>query len=391
MKDYLLFPFGDRPGVCLDQDYLDLYRSAPLIPAQLKNGCPVRLVTRHADIKMVMSDDRFSRGRWSNGTLFARESSALALATSDPPVHSRRRKAVQAWFTRRSAEAARPRVTAIAESLLDAIEAKRQPVDLIESYTTPLPYLVICEIMGIPSADIPKFLPQVTVMMSAGRFPAAEVEAAHRFMYSYFYDKLAACRKEPDEGLLTALLQDGQLSDEEIVVLGFGLLIAGGETTMNHLGLCLQQVVRSPGLADELRRDPARVPSAIEEMLRWVWFGGTGGQPHVVTEEMELGGSRLVCGDVVIPITDAANRDPAVFADADIFQPDRAANPHLGLGHGRHLCLGAPLARVELQVGVSALLRRFGTLRLAVPEGGLDWRTQMFVRGTWSLPVTWSA
>lgn len=390
MSGYPLFPFPDRPGVCLDPDYLRLFRSAPLIPVTLRNGRTARLITQHQDVRTVLSDDRFSRARWDSGTLFARDSTALALVTSDPPVHSRRKKAVQGWFTHRQAEQARPLVEAAAEKLLDAIDAEGPPVDLIKSFTTPLPYLVICDMLGIPSAHIPGLLPQITVMMSAGRFSVSQVRAAHDHMYGYFFELLAARREQPDSGLIAALSRDGQLSDKEIAVFGFGLLMAGGETTVNHLGMCIQQVIRDPELADVLRRDPDRVLAAIEELLRWVWFAGTGGQPHVTTEEVELAGTPLGHGEAVIPLSDAANRDPAVFKHADDFRPDRDPNPHLGFGYGRHACLGAALARVELQVGLSALLRRFRTLRLALPEEQLDWRTQMFMRGTWSLPVTWS-
>lgn len=389
MTDAPQFPFPDRPGVSLDQDYLQLYRSAPSIPVTLRNGRSAHLITRHADVKTVLSDDRFSRGQWHAGTLFARNSAALALVTSDAPVHTRRKKAVQAWFTHRRSEQIRPRVEQIASELLDAIEAAGPPTDLIESYTTPLPYLVICEMLGVPTEDLPKLLPHVTVMMSAGRFGAEEIGVAHKFMYEYFFARLEAVRRNPDEGLISALQQQGELSDEEIVVFGFGLLMAGGETTVNHLGLCVKQVLAVPGLADDLREHPERITATIEELLRWIWFGGTGGQPHVVTEELELAGTVFAAGDVVIPLPDSADRDPDVFACPDQFSPDRDPNPHLGFGHGRHMCLGAPLARVELQVGLSALLRRFSTLRLAVPEDQVDWRSQMFMRGLWSLPLTW--
>jgi cytochrome P450 len=391
MSGYPLFPLPDRPGVSVDPDYLRLFRSAPLIPVTLRNGRAARLVTRHQDVRTVLSDDRFSRGRWDSGTLFARDSTALALASSDPPVHSRRKKAVQGWFTHRKAEQARTQVEAVAEKLLDDMEADGPPVDLIKSFTTPLPYLVICDMLGIPAEDLPELLPQVTVLMSAGRFPADLVRTAHERMYEYFFELLAARRRQPDVGLITALLRDGQLSDSEIAVFGFGLLMAGGETTVNHLGMCVQQVLRDPDLADALRHRPDRVPAAVEELLRWIWFGGTGGHPHVTTEEVELAGTLLAPGEAVIPLSDTANRDPAAFEYADDFRPDRDPNPHLGLGYGRHACMGAALARVELQVGLSGLLRRFSALRLAIPQDRLDWRTQMFIRGTWSLPVTWSA
>jgi cytochrome P450 len=128
----------------------------------------------------------------------------------------------------------------------------------------------------------------------------------------------------------------------------------------------------------------------VDECLRWVWFGGTGGQPHVVMEETELAGTRLSRGQVVIPLTDAANRDPEVFGDADTFRPGRTPNPHLGFGHGRHMCLGAAHARVEAEMGVSALLQRLPRLAVGLEPAQLEWRDHMFIRGVWSLPVTWS-
>ena len=393
------FPLADRPGVSLDPEYLDLFRGEPLVPVQMAGGRSALLVTRHADVRTVLSDPRFSREAWANGTLFARKSTSLALVTSDAPTHTRRRSEVQFRFTHRRAEQDRARIAEIAEELLDRLESGGQPADLIAEFTTPYPYRVICDMLGVPIADLDQLLPRVTVMMSAGRFPADEVNAAHQAMYAYFFEQVAQRRQAigagaPGEDLLTSLLtapEESRLSDEEIVVFGFGLLMAGGETTATHLAMCVLQVLRTPGLADSLRRDPSAIPTAIEELLRWVWFGGTGGQPHVTLEPVELAGTVVEAGQVVIPLTDSANRDGAVFADPDEFRPDRAANPHLGFGHGRHLCLGAAHARVELQEGLAAILRRLDRLEIAVDETELDWRTRMFMRGVWTLPVRWRA
>jgi len=397
------FPFPDRPGVGLDPEYLQRFRDQPLLPVRLAGGHDALVVTGYSDVRTVLADPRFSREAWANGTLFARKRGSLALATSDAPTHTRRRSTVQGWFTHRRAEEDRARIARVADELLDQLlertQGTGQPVDLIAEFTTPFPYRIICDMLDVPVGDLDRLLPRVTVMMSSGRFPAEEVSAAHEFMYGYFFDQLALRRKAAEAGtpgtdLLTSLLtapEETRLSDEEIVVFGFGLLMAGGETTASHLAMCVLQVLRTPGLADSLRRDPSAIPAVVEELLRWAWFAGTGGQPHVTLEEVELGGRTIGAGQVVIPVTDAANRDREVFPDADEFRPDRTPNPHLGLGHGRHMCLGAAHARVELQEGLSAVLRRLDGLEVAAGVGELDWRSQMFMRGVWQLPVRWRA
>ncbi|MFJ8506683.1 cytochrome P450 [Streptomyces avermitilis] len=393
------FPFPGLSGISLDPVLLDRYRDEPLVPVRLANGREALLVTRYADVRTVLSDDRFSREAWANGTLFARKSGALALVTSDAPTHTRRRSRVQSRFTHRKAEEDRPRIARIAAELLDSLQDADagRPVDLIAEFTTPFPYRVICEMLGVPAADLDRLLPSVTVMMSAGRFSADQAARAHEVMYDYFFGQLAARREaiaagRPGDDLLTTLLsapRETRLSDEEIVVFGFGLMMAGGETTASHLAMCVLQVLSTPGLADRLRRDASAVPAVVEELLRWVWFAGTGGQPHVALEDVELAGRALPAGQVVIPLTDAANRDPGVFPDADEFRPGRAPNPHIGFGHGRHMCLGAAHARVELQEGLTAVLERLDHLELAVEPAELRWRDQMFMRGVWELPVRW--
>src|SRR5690606_17812799 len=377
------FPFPNRPGVPLDEGYLRIFRERPLVPAVLPGGRPALLVTRHADVRTVLSDDRFSREAWTGGTLFARTPESLALAASDPPTHTRRRRAVQGWFTARRAEADRPRIEALAERLLDGLEKQGPPADLIGGFATPLPYTVICDMLDIPVGDLGLLLPWVSAMMSAGRFPPEEVAAAHEGMRGYFADRLAGRLARPGTDLLSALATASGLSADEIVVFGYGLLVAGGETTSNFLAGCVLELIRGPDLV-ALRRDrPSLIPSAVEEFLRWVWFAGTGGRPHVAVADVELAGTPLPRGTAVVPLTDAANRDPAAFSGADEFDPQRSPNPHAGFGHGRHMCLGAHHARVELQVAIAALVRRFGDLSLAVGADRLAWRDQMFIRGVW--------
>ncbi|TDC75536.1 cytochrome P450 [Actinomadura sp. 7K507] len=384
------FPLPNRPGVPLDEGYLRRFRERPLVPVVLASGHRALLVTRHADVRAVLSDDRFSREAWAGGTLFARTPESLALAACDPPTHTRRRRAVQAWFTARRAEADGPRMEALAGRLLDGMESAGPPADLIARFATPFPYAVICDVLGVPSGDLGLLLPWVSAMMSAGRYPAGEVEAAREGMHAYFADRLAERRARPGTDLLTGLVTSSGLSDDEIIVFGYGLLTAGGETTSNLLAASVLELVSRPGFAARLRADPSLIPAAVEECLRWVWFAGTGGRPHVLLADVELAGTTLARGEVVIPLTDAANRDPAAFPGADEFDPGRSPNPHAGFGHGRHMCLGAAHARAELQIAIAALLRRFGDLAPAAGPDGLEWRDRMFVRGVWRLPVTWT-
>ncbi len=151
-------------------------------------------------------------------------------------------------------------------------------------------------------------------------------------------------------------------------MLAMGLLMSGAETTASHLALSLIEVLQRPGLVDSLRRHPEQIPSAVEELLRWVWFGGTiggtAGRAHVATADVKLHDRLISKGEIVVPILDVANRDPDVFPDADEFCPQRSPNPHLGFGHGRHRCIGMAFARLELQVGLQTVLSRLSGLAL---------------------------
>lgn len=382
------FPVADRPGVGLDREYLALLHREPLVPVVLPGGHRALLVTRYSDVRAVLADQRFSRAAWGNGTLFAREADTLALAASDPPVHTRRRRAVRSWFTARRAELDRPLIEATAAALLAELAVAGPPADLVTGFATPFAYRVICSLLGVPAADVPMLAGWSTVLMSAGRFAQAEIDTARAAMRGYFGAQVAARRRSPGPDLLSELLGSG-LREDEIVVFGLGLLMAGGETTSSHLAAGLLEVLSRTGLAGELRARPERIPAAVEELLRWVWFAGTGGHPHVVLADAAVAGRTLRRGQVVIPLTDAANRDPAAFDHADEFRPDRTPNPHLGFGYGRHMCLGAAHARIELVVAIGGLLRHFDDLRLL--PGEPEWRSQMFVRAPLQVPVTWTA
>jgi len=378
------FPFVEQPALAPPAEYATL---PPLAPVRLAGGRDALLVTRYDDVRTVLADPRFSRAAYRSAPLFAREPGSLALVTSDAPQHTRRRRAVTHAFTARAAKQSRADLEHLAAELLDAMRAGDGPVDLVTAFTLPFPMLVMCRLLGLPADDRHRLRPWVDAMMSTSAYPPEHVAQVHRHMHDYFTRVVEARRAKPAGDLLSGLLAS-DLSTEEVVVLGSGLLMAGYETTCNQLTICAYLLLRDPELVTELRRDPSAV---VEEILRWTSFNSTGGIPHVATEDVPLAGGVMKAGEVVVPLTDAANRDPAVFGDPDQLVTDRDARPHLAFGHGRHHCLGAHLARTELEVGLTALFDHFPGLALAVPEEQLDWRQGMFIRGLWRLPVRWES
>jgi nocardicin N-oxygenase len=377
------FPFAVPEGLAPPAEYDELPRLAPV---RLPNGDDAVLATRYDDVKAVLADGRFSRSAYSAPPLFARKSESLPLLTSDPPDHGRRRRAVTHAFTARAARQSRAALEQRARDLLRAMRAAGPDTDLVEAFTLPFPMLVMCDLLGVPAGDRHQLRPWVDAMMSTSGFPPDQVAAAHEQMNAYFTRIVAAKAAEPDDDLLSEMLASPDLSTAEVVTLGSGLLMAGYETTSNQLTTCAYLLLRDPSLAAELRRDPAAV---IEEMLRWTSFNATGGIPHVATEDVPLGDAVIRAGEVVVPLTDAANRDPDAFTDPGRIDAGRRDRAHVAFGHGRHYCLGAHLARAELEVGLVSLLAEFPDLALAVSEDQLRWRQDMFIRGLWGLPVRW--
>jgi cytochrome P450 len=393
------FPFPECSGVQPPPDYALLGRSGEPADALLSNGYQASLVAGYEAVKTVLSDDRFSRAGFHGKPMFARSPESLALVTSDPPGHTRRRRAVMPAFTARRVRGLTPWLDRLARSILADMAARRSPADLVGAFTVPFTMRVIGELIGIPSGDHARLRPLVDMMMSTTRFTPARTAAAHEEAHRYFSALVArreaaiASRGGPHApDLLTALLtRPGceRLSREETVVMCAGLLMAGYETTSNQLAMCAFMLFGDPGLVRLIRAKPSAMTTVVEEMLRWSSLIAIGGVPHVATEDVPLGRTVIRAGQVVVPLTDAADLDESVFADAGLFIPERAANPHLAFGYGRHYCLGAHLARAELRAGLTAMLSTFADLRLAVPPEQVRWRRGMFIRGPEELPVRW--
>jgi cytochrome P450 len=370
------------------------------VPVRLADGRPALVVSRYADVQRVLTDPRFARSLVPGEPMFTRTKKSLALAMSDPPEHSRRRSAVAAAFSARST---RRWATLVARTAGEQAEHMRRladpadptdppaRADLIAGFCLPFPLRVMTEILGVPYPDAAALVPDIRAMMSLPGADPAVVAAAHQRVAGYFEElvrRAGAGAGGAGTGLIHDLVAAGRLTGEELPTMAAGLLMAGFETTSNHLGICAYLLLSRPALARLARRRPDVLPALVTELLRVVPFMATGGPLHTATEPVPLDGVTIPAGSVVIPVFDAANRDPLVFPDPDAIRPGRGP-AHLAFGHGRHYCLGARLATLELEVGLRTLLDRLPGLRLAVPARQLTWRSGTFVRGIERLPVTW--
>jgi cytochrome P450 len=289
------------------------------------------------------------------------------------------------YFTVRRMRALTERVEEITAAQLDAMETTGAPVDLVTAFASPIPALVICELLGVPSADRDTFQRHVhtlTDMSSAAEAKGAAIDALH----AYLLDLVRTKRAMPGDDILSSLTSS-DLTDDELAGTGAFLLGAGLDTTANMLGLGTFALLRHPGQLAVLRSDPGIVDGAIEELLRFLTITHT--NVRSALEDVEIDGQLIRAGETVTISMQAANRDPAQYPEPDALDLRRRATGHLTLGHGIHQCLGQQLARVEMRVAFPALFARFPTLRLACDPADVALRTDSTIYGVHHLPVSW--
>ena len=317
----------------------------------------------------------------------------------DEPDHTRLRTLVNQAFTARMVEQLQGRVQAIAEDLLDRV-AGRGAMDLIEEYAFPLPIIVIAELLGIPPRDRNRFRTWSSALVT----PTADAERTARKLaksgqlmedfITYLRAIFDARRRAPGADLISSLLQAEEagdvLSEEELYAMVLLLVVVGHETSVNLIGNGVLALLQHPDQLQRLQADPALLPDAVEEMLRYDCPVERAPMRYAA-EDVVLGGVTIRRGDAVSVVLGAANRDPGQFAAPDRFDIGRSPNRHLAFGLGIHYCLGAPLARLEGRVAVGALLQRLPGLRLAIPASELRWRSHPIMRGLRRLPVVWDA
>jgi cytochrome P450 len=370
-------------------------RKGPPRQVRLPYGEPAWLATRYEDAKIVLSDPRFSRAA-AIGRDEPRSrpypSGPGTIMAFDPPEHSRLRRLVTQAFTVRRVEALRPRAQRIADELVDAMLAKGAPGDLATDFGLPLPTIVICELLGVPVEDRAAFRVWSDAFLSTTRYTPQEVMAHVAELTRYMAGLIAERRTTPREDLLSALVaardNDDRLSEEELLSMAQSLLVAGHETTASQIPNFVYLLLTHPTQLAALRADLDLIPRAVEELLRFTPLGASGGMPRYAIEDVELGGITVRAGEPVIVAVHSANRDDTAYTRPEELDLHRHEAPHIAFGHGPHHCLGAPLARMELQVALRTLLTRLPGLRLT-SEDDIVWKTGLSTRGPERMPVTW--
>jgi len=363
------------------------------------------VLTRYDDCRAVLLDREMSSDRLRPyfATLPGPEAERIRdiirylthwMVFRDPPEHTRLRKLTSKVFHVQSMHAMRPQVEELAAWLLGRI-GERDDIDFIADFAGPLPGLVIMAMLGVPRENLPlikRLSDDMALFIGSSRMAAEKydlAQAATHQMADFFRALIGKRRAAPQGDLLTRLVhleEDGErLSEDELVATCILLLFAGHETTTNHIANAMLALLRFPGELAALRADPALAPRAVEELLRY--DGPSGAQVRVVKVEQELRGKTLKPGERIFLMLNAANRDPEAYDDPDRLDLRRKEVPHLSFGFGVHICLGFPLARMEGQVALPAVLRHWKRIELAQPEERIEWLNSMVFRGMTSLPL----
>jgi cytochrome P450 len=361
------------------------------------------VLTRYEDVKRVCLDSRMSSDRLRPffATLPGAEAARMAdliriltlwMVFRDPPEHTRLRRLASRVFHVRSINALRPNIEALAAWLLERI-GERERFDFIADFAGPLPALVIMDMLGVPRGELERLKhlsDEMALFIGSARETAGKydrAEAATREMAELFRALIAQRRTAPKRDLLSELVHledDGErLTDDELVATCVLLLFAGHETTTHHIANGLAALMRFPAEMDKLRANPSLAPAAVEELLRY--DGPIGAQVRIAQEPQEFHGRTVKAGERVFLMTNAANRDERAYPDPDRVELQRHGVPHLTFGFGAHICLGFPLARLEGQIALPAVLARWRHIEPAAER--LDWLDSMVLRGMKAFPV----
>ena len=363
------------------------------------------LVTRYEDVLGVLMDERFvkdplnavspeenARTLWVPGVFKPLTRNMLDV---DEPDHTRLRALVRKVFTPRLIEQLRERIQTLCDELLDAAQRKKGSMELVSDFALPVPATVIADLLGVPPADRRKFHRWSSKIVSVS--PGAEaglqglrlipsVWAFIRYLRKQFKQR----RSNPKDDLITALVQaeeaGDKLSEDELLAMGFLLLVAGHETTVNLIASGTLALLEHPEQMEMLVHNPSLIKPTVEELLRYTSPVQIATE-RFTREDVAIAGTMIPRGERVLAVIGSANRDERQFENPDTLDITREPNRHLAFGKGIHHCLGTPLARMEGQIAINTLVHRFPNLRLAVAPESLRWRRGLFLRGLEKLPL----
>lgn len=376
--------------------YARLRSEAPVYRTKVAFWLPALwVITRYEDVVSVLKDPRFSKDYTQAYPWVPRSIRAMFrnLLTLDPPDHTRLRSLVQEAFTPRMIEELRQRIQSVCNDLVDRAGSSGA-MELIETYALPLPLTVIADLLGVPVEDHPRFGPWAKKVAAAsgsaalGGFLLALPALAN--LSRYLRGLVTQRRAAPQDDLITALVRaeesGDKLTEDEIVSMISLLLLAGYETTVHLIATGALTLMQHPEQRARMQENPALVASAVDEILRYaspVEFS----TPRVTREDVTIGSVTIPRGEVVAVSLGSANHDPSHFPDPETFDVAREPNKHVAFGTGSHFCLGASLARLEGEIALTTLFRRFPGISLAVPPESLRWRRSLALRGLVELPV----
>jgi len=383
-----------------------LRHEQPLARVRYANGEVGWLVTSHSIAKAVMTDQRFGRGGHetqlkTNPLMGASRYEEFEKALEpygdwrpmrgfifmDPPDHTRYRRLLAPYFSSRRMEEFRPRIEHIVAGRLLAMAEAGPPADLVQDFAIPISLWSQCTLLGVPPGEVDRFFRLGTIFFDPAVRPADVVEA-WRNAWDYVRQLTVNRRRMPENDLISEVAAHGELTDDEIADTALVLFQGGLETTGDMLALGAFVLLEHPSQLESLRADDSRIVPATEELLRY------SGIFRLITRtalaEVELAGHRIRAGEVVTISLAAANRDPDKFHHPDELDLARTASGHVGFAQGIHMCIGQDLARIELQVGLLQLVKRFPNLRLAVPKADVPvYGPEMGNFGVHKLPVIW--
>lgn len=343
------------------------------------------VATRHEDVRALLADPRLIRPEvndWPTERDGVRMTSLMELEGQD---HARLRRAVGEEFSVRSCRAREPAIRALAGQLLDAFAREERPADLVGGFVDPFAFGVMAQVSGIPPEDRQHVTPMAREILLSADLDSEVITPALQRYVSGLIDR------DVGDGVLATLTRQwraGELAREDVLVFARSMVIAGFATTAMFLSNAFLLLLSRPEVFAPLRADPAAVPSAVEELLRYLPVLN-GNVLLVATEDISWRGSTIRAGEGVIPVIASADRDEAVFPGADQLELTRAPNPHLAFGRGPHNCVGAHLARTSMAVALEAVLSRFPDLRLGIAEGRLPWSAKDNLKAPLALPVEW--